>query len=181
MQTQSKAWAEGPRTVRVAAVAAVVITVALVAFILFIPPASGPTPGVTSISGSPEVLKVLPADPVGEALHDVLAATNRLHLTELQHAKTLAPKYNAQVEVSLWDGTRVDLLNDEYAIEIDWAPKWKESIGQSLYYALVTNKKPAVLLLVKRGEKDKDHIYRCQTVCAKHGIALFIERIDEQE
>ncbi len=51
-------------------------------------------------------------------------------------------------EVSI-DGGRIDLLTDEYAIEIKRAPKWKEAIGQSLWYALNTNKKPAIILILE--------------------------------
>ena len=52
-------------------------------------------------------------------------------------------------EVVLWDLTRVDCLSKDYAIEFDFAKKWAESIGQSLYYAEMTKKKPAVVLILK--------------------------------
>jgi hypothetical protein len=71
-----------------------------------------------------------------------------------------------QQEFVLVDKTRVDCLTKDYAIEFDFAKKWAESIGQSLYYAKMTGKKPAVVLIltdindykyVKRVEKvDKD-------------------------
>ena len=48
----------------------------------------------------------------------------------------------------LWDMTRVDCLAKDYAIEFDFAKKWAESIGQSLYYAKMTGKKPAVVLIL---------------------------------
>lgn len=99
---------------------------------------------------------------------------------ELSECRRLAPKYDAALEVRLWDGTRVDLLNDEYAIEADWAPKWAEAIGQSLYYAELTQRMPGIILLVKDPDKDARYVYRCQTVCAKHGIRLWVERsVDE--
>lgn len=97
-----------------------------------------------------------------------------LHGSELENCRRLAPKYAAEVEVRQWDGTRVDLLTDEYAIEVDWAAKWAEGIGQALYYAEITQKKPAVMLLIRSAADDK-YVYRCQTVCAKYGIRLFIE------
>lgn len=97
-------------------------------------------------------------------------------LTERDHAQRLRAKYQAKPEVSLWDGTRVDLLSAKYAIEVDFAAKWAEAIGQSLYYAQLTRRTPAIILLVKRGE-DR-FVYRCQTVCAKHGIILFVEKIE---
>lgn len=51
-------------------------------------------------------------------------------------------------EFRLWDMTRVDCITKEYAIEFDFAKKWAESIGQSLYYAKMTGKKPAVVLIL---------------------------------
>jgi hypothetical protein len=98
-------------------------------------------------------------------------------LDELSEARRLAPKYEAEIEVRLWDDARVDLLNAEYAIEVDWAPKWAESIGQALYYAELTDRKPAILLLVKDDANERRFVYRAQTVCARHGIRLFVERV----
>lgn len=93
---------------------------------------------------------------------------------ERSECQRLAPKYRAQAEVRLWDGSRVDLLNDQFAIEVDWSHKWQEAIGQALYYAMVTGKKPAVLLLAKPDRK-LIHLYRCFLVCQKHGIEFYQE------
>ena len=51
-------------------------------------------------------------------------------------------------EAVLWDLTRVDCLAKDYAIEFDFAKKWAESIGQSLYYSKMTGKRPAVTLIL---------------------------------
>jgi hypothetical protein len=96
---------------------------------------------------------------------------------ELSECRRLAPKYEAEVEVRLWDDTRVDLLSERYAIEVDWAPKWAESIGQALYYAELTRKQPAILLLIKDDANERHFVYRAQTVCAKYGIRVFVERV----
>ena len=70
-------------------------------------------------------------------------------------------------EVVLWDMTRVDCLAKDYAIEFDFAKKWAESIGQSLYYSKLTGKAPAVVLIltspadyrfVKKLERFNDEI-----------------------
>ena len=98
---------------------------------------------------------------------------------EVQECQRLGPKYNGKLEVVQWDASRVDILNDEYAIEADWSHKWAEAVGQSLYYSILTGKKPGIILLVKDKKKEMKHIYRCQTVCAKYGIKLFLEQVDE--
>lgn len=98
------------------------------------------------------------------------------HERETVVVAKLAAKYKGQTEARLWDGTRVDLLTADEAIEADWAPKWAESIGQSLYYSLVTGRKPAVILLTT-SDADERHVLRCQAVCAKHGIRLYVEDV----
>lgn len=74
--------------------------------------------------------------------------------------KDYVNKYcNGIKEYMLPDRTRIDCLTDEYAIEFDYAKKWAESIGQSLYYAKKTGKKPAVAIIID-GEKDLKYIQR---------------------
>lgn len=86
----------------------------------------------------------------------------------------LAPRYDAAVEVRLSDGCRVDLLTDSQAIEVDWAKKWAESIGQALYYSIGTDREPAVILLT-RGPRDQRYVRRCQAVCDRVRITLYTE------
>jgi len=62
-------------------------------------------------------------------------------------------------EVVLPDKTRVDCIYNGYAIEFDWAKKWAESVGQSLYYAKITGLKPAVAIIMK-SEADEKYIKR---------------------
>ena len=73
-------------------------------------------------------------------------------------------------EYVLEDRTRVDCLTDEYAIEFDYAKKWAESIGQSLYYSKKTGKKPAVAIITK-GENDLKYIQRIKETDEK--ITIF--------
>ena len=55
---------------------------------------------------------------------------------------SLCNKLDGKMEVVLKDKTRVDCLTDEHAIEVDFAKKWAESIGQSLYYAEMEQRVP---------------------------------------
>ena len=74
-------------------------------------------------------------------------------------------------EFVLWDGTRVDCLAKDYAIEFDFAKKWAESIGQSLYYAKLTHKKPAVVLILTSIE-DYKYVKRIERL--ENGIKIFL-------
>jgi hypothetical protein len=102
---------------------------------------------------------------------------------ELEEVARLAPRFGSEVklEARQWDETRVDLLTPTHAIEADYPRKWAEAIGQSLYYAELTGRKPGILLLVADPKAERSFIYRCQTVCAKHGITLWIGRIELAE
>jgi len=50
---------------------------------------------------------------------------------------------------------RVDLLTDQYAIEVEFANNWKSAIGQALWYGLQTNKMPAIILVKKKATDYK--------------------------
>lgn len=60
-----------------------------------------------------------------------------------------------QMEVPMPNGTRADCMTERLAIEVDWAHKWAEAIGQSMNYAAVTGKLPAAILICKRGTEAK--------------------------
>ncbi len=63
--------------------------------------------------------------------------------------------FQGKVEYKLSDGTRVDILTDDLAIEVDFARKWYEAIGQACHYSRLSNRKPGVLLIVKSPSEEK--------------------------
>ena len=88
------------------------------------------------------------------------------------HEKDYVNMYcTGQVEYMLPDKTRIDCLTSEYAIEFDYAKKWAESIGQALYYSKMTDKKPAVAIIIK---KNSDKIYVRRIYKAAPDITVFI-------
>lgn len=74
-------------------------------------------------------------------------------------------------EFVLSDKTRVDCLSKDYAIEFDFAKKWAESIGQSLYYSKMTGKAPAVALILT-DSSDMKYVRRVERV--EQGIKIFL-------
>jgi hypothetical protein len=92
---------------------------------------------------------------------------------EIYYQNYFAEKINGQTEFVLFDRTRVDILTSEYAIEVDFANKWAEGIGQSLYYSLVTEKKAGVLLIMEYPEKDKKYLNRLIKVSNKYNIKIW--------
>ncbi|AGA79570.1 hypothetical protein [Echinicola vietnamensis] len=60
---------------------------------------------------------------------------------------------------------RVDLLTDEFAFEVEWASKWKNAIGQSLWYGLQTSQKPGIILIL-RSQKDYSYFVQLNSALA---------------
>lgn len=94
------------------------------------------------------------------------------------NAKKLEKDYQEEhckhkIEYRLPDKTRIDCLEPLYATEYDFANKWAESIGQSLFYALMTNKKPKVVI-IKRYKKDDKYIKRLKLVTDRYNIKVEI-------
>lgn len=92
---------------------------------------------------------------------------------EKEYQASWCKKFGGQMEYVLPDGARVDVLTKEYAVEFDFASKWAESIGQALYYGIVTNKKPAVVLIMENPTKEYKYLQRLKKVAVKHGITVF--------
>lgn len=80
---------------------------------------------------------------------------------------------NGEIEYLLKDKTRIDCLTKDYAIEFDFASKWAESIGQSLYYALSTGKLPGVVLIMENPKKDIKYLNRLNDVAQKYNIKVW--------
>jgi hypothetical protein len=98
--------------------------------------------------------------------------TKDIKKNEKYYQKIFCKNKGGQIEVVLDDRTRVDCLTSTYAVEVDWAKKWAEGIGQALYYGLQTHKRPAVALIV--GTKDQRYVKRLNIVAKKHNIKVFI-------
>ena len=81
-------------------------------------------------------------------------------------------KRGGVMEYELNDKTRVDCLTDKYAVELDFAPKWAECIGQALYYGKMTGKQPACVLIMERGEKDLKYLRRLRRAVYRKGLDM---------
>ena len=97
-------------------------------------------------------------------------------LKEADYARAWAAAHGGQCEVRNADGTRVDVLTATEAVEVEYAPKWAESIGQCLYYAAVTGKRPAVVLIV-RGPQDAVYRTRIERVSAAYKLGIEVYEV----
>jgi len=92
-------------------------------------------------------------------------------MKESYYEKLFASIIHGQTEVVLKDKSRVDIVTDTFAIEVDFAEKWAESVGQSLYYAQEMDKKPGVLLIIE-GRKDDIYLNRLMIMAFKYNIRV---------
>lgn len=79
-----------------------------------------------------------------------------------------------KTEVRLPDKARVDCVLNDYAIEFDFANKWSESIGQSLYYGHCLNKKSGIVLIMENYDKDLKYLKRLTKVANLHNITVWV-------
>ena len=109
---------------------------------------------------------VQPSSETDNNLTQDVVATQR-YGTETYWQDIIQKEIGGEKEYRLDDGTRVDLLFEDKACEIDWANKWAEGIGQSIYYGLKTERSPLVILLAKKDgwEKYRDRVEYCDIEC----------------
>ncbi len=79
-------------------------------------------------------------------------------ISEARYTDLINETFIGEREYKVESG-RVDILTETYAIEVERAYNWKQSIGQALWYALQTNKTPGIVLIL---EKNSDYKYFIQ-------------------
>lgn len=105
----------------------------------------------------------------------LLLSCSRPPLQEKDYQRWWCDRQSGVMEYRLDDGTRVDCLTRDHAVEVDYARKWAEAIGQSLYYAQKTGRKPGVLIIVK-DEGDERFLKRLRAVAKPQGIKIWTVR-----
>ncbi len=76
-------------------------------------------------------------------------------------------------EVRTFDGSRVDVLTERYAIEVDWVKNWKTGPAQAVLYGAQLGREPAVILLTRGKPSEERYLHRAHTVCARIGVACW--------
>ena len=102
----------------------------------------------------------------------------KVKLDEKYYMEKWSKNNQGITEYSLPDRTRVDVLTDDYAVEVDFANKWYQSVGQSLHYALHTKKNPGIVL-ISRSDKDKKYIDRLVAVIQKYKLPITVWKMTE--
>lgn len=93
-------------------------------------------------------------------------------LTEPAYTQIIAKQMDWEAEVRTSIGTRCDLVSDTLAIEVEWPSKPYEAVGQSLSYAQLLDKQPAILFL-QRDQSDRKFVQdRVGKVCDRLAIQI---------
>lgn len=85
----------------------------------------------------------------------ILALAGALLSSEADYRDHICGAAGWQMEMKMPNGTKADCVSDTHAIEVEFAHKWAESIGQSLNYAAETGKTPGIVLICKRGTEAR--------------------------
>lgn len=84
------------------------------------------------------------------------------------------------MEVRLAGGLRIDCETDTHAMEVDFASKWAEALGQSIAYAGATGKQAGILLILEK-PADARHLDKLRRVIAISGLSIDVWTITPGE
>lgn len=94
--------------------------------------------------------------------------------SEAYYISKLGKELNGETEVKV-DGGRIDILTDDYAIEVERAHNWKNGIGQSLWYAYQKNRKAKIILLVEGESQDEIYFQMLNSVIEYNQLPIEVE------
>ena len=97
--------------------------------------------------------------------------------SEEEYTSYLQSRIGGKQEVTLSDRTRCDLLTHDHAFEVERARRWAQAIGQSLHYAHMTGRQPAIALLVD-SEDNGRYFRRIVGVINEFDLPIFLMLID---
>jgi hypothetical protein len=102
-------------------------------------------------------------------------AGGRYH--EVDYQRAWAAANDGRTEVVLEDGTRIDILTRTHALEVDFAAKWAEGVGQSLHYAAQTGRRAGIVLIMD-GNAAPRHLARLQSVIQRYELPIDVFPMD---
>jgi hypothetical protein len=92
-------------------------------------------------------------------------------LIESHYQRAWCSSHNGTAEVVMPDGSRCDCVTGTHAVEIDFAPKWPEAIGQALLYSLSTGKRAGIVLIADP-VADQRYIERLRSVVRYYSLPI---------
>ena len=99
--------------------------------------------------------------------------------SEKYYQELVAKELEGKVEVVLRDKTRVDILTEDVAYEVDFARKWAEGIGQALHYSMMTERDAGLILIAEKDSDDK-FILRVKEIMKMKSLRLIFYVYDNR-
>lgn len=101
--------------------------------------------------------------------------------TESDYRDRLCGGAGMQMEVQMPNGTRADCVSARLAIEVEFADKWHQALGQAMSYSNSTGHWPAIILVCRkkprRCEKQFERL-RDAAVGDKWSVPITVWRCD---
>jgi hypothetical protein len=98
------------------------------------------------------------------------ADAKRLY-SQSKYKRVWCPKRGGQVEVKLMEGVRCDCITKTHAIEFDFAEKWPEAVGESLFFSQETGKKAGIVLILET-QDDAKYWLRLKSIIEHHKLPI---------
>lgn len=96
--------------------------------------------------------------------------------TEAQYLEWWCEKQGGD-SLTMSDRTRADCVTATHAIEMDFAPKWYEAVGQSLHCARLTGLKAGIVLICRK-ESDEKKLESLNEVILANGLLIDVWSIN---
>lgn len=90
---------------------------------------------------------------------------------ERWYQQQAAEVMKGRMEVRVPDG-RVDIVTADHAIEVEFSAKWKNAIGQALWYAQQTGKPAGIVLILEDEKRDTPDAIRLGSVIETHKLPI---------
>lgn len=100
---------------------------------------------------------------VFSALGGAVQASDEKHQSERWYQAEWCQEHNGQAEAVLEDQTRCDCITATHAVEVEFAKRWSQAVGQSLHYALKTGKRAGIVLILARPSSEK-YLHRLKAI-----------------
>jgi len=91
--------------------------------------------------------------------------------TERYYQEIWCEEQAGETEKRMSDGTRCDCLTSTMAIEVDFAIKFYEGIGQALHYSMLTGR-PGGLLLIVEKSNDMKFVKRAKKLISFYALPI---------
>lgn len=112
-----------------------------------------------------------------------LSLAGQTATSEADYIQLVQRHLGGEIEVPVTDG-RVDIQTDIHAIEVEFAHKWKQAIGQALWYAHQTNLEAGIVLIMRSPAQQKYLVQLNSTLNYAnlgHRVSVWVWPIDFQD